>query len=123
MNNSMLLIILSNRMFSLHPLLLQLRQIFLILKHCIAIFVSNRSRIPRSRSRGQKHSQKANSSKLRFEVSGHKNQISAASTKIQQQYTSKYFHPMAWVPIGLTLVPKNCAALPQNWKMAMPRAR
>ena len=27
------------------------------------------------------------------------------------------------IPIGLTLVPKNCAALPQNWKMAMPRAR
>jgi len=27
------------------------------------------------------------------------------------------------IPIGLTLVPKNCAALPQNWKMEMPRAR
>lgn len=45
MNNRMLLVIqLSNPPFSIHPLLLQLSQIFLILKHCIiTAFVSNSS--------------------------------------------------------------------------------
>lgn len=88
MNNSMLLIIqLSNDLLSLHPLLLHLRQVFLILKHCVTTLVSNSSptQIPATMERGQGYSQKANSSKLRFDVSGHKNQISAASTKIQQQ--------------------------------------
>ena len=45
------------------------------------------------------------------------------SKAIQAQYTAKYFQPMEFNALGLTLVEKNPANFPKNCCAAIPRER
>ena len=64
--------------------------------------------------------QKANSSRVRPEVSGKKNHTKQISNASQQQYVINHFHEIFFKPIGFTNVVKKPAPRPKNWKMAIP---
>jgi hypothetical protein len=65
--------------------------------------------------------QNANSSRVRLEVSGNRNQTKTISKASQQQYVINHFQPMLARPMGLTNVVKKLAIRPKSWKTAIPR--
>ena len=97
--------------------------LILTLKHCPTVSPPSLNRPSLLRKFEKGGLQNANSSNVRFAVSGNKNHTNTTSYVNHATYTISHFHEMSPRPMGFTKVVKKPARRPKSWKTAIPRER
>ena len=101
--------------------------LLLALKHCPLVSLHSLTtlplHIPLLQNTRDSNLQNANSSNVRFAVSGNKNHTNTTSYVNHATYTMSHLHVISSRPMGFTNVVKKPARRPKSWKTAIPRER